>query len=562
MVNARAIYIIIMACVVAATWAKAQVNHASDFYDRWVIMPTNELMDRGRACLAEPVKPDSAVLWYTIAANRYNDESRPKSERERAVGAMNNLGYIYFFFYQDYYKAHSFFKKALKLSLDNGYDSNLSYLYLNFGNLYAVNEDAARSELLQKYELEYYRKAFAEAVRNKQYDIVCIAATNMIDAAYASKQMKLVEKEMATFRSLRLPDSTVLGGYARQMVRIFDLLASKNYAEALRECDVAVGLVDAKETPERYITSALGLKAHTLSLMGDNHRAFAVLEEIERLARMHHMTDVMVNVLREYSMLYKDFGDESQYRNYRMKYLELKDSIDSATRLKNVNEMQFLYEISSLNDRMAEAERQKAEQSMTLKIVAGVSVVVLLTLIVLCVAYRKQRQANRHLYQKSLDALRSMEEERSLRRQLQERIDAAAEAEAKKAAGTSRQSIDEAEGYMIVRQIERAMEDVEVISNPDFSLKRLAELINEKYWTVSKVINERCGKNFNTLLGEYRVNEACRRFNDTAHYGQFTIEGISKSIGFRSRSNFVTVFKSVTGLTPSEYQRMAREKNK
>lgn len=551
-----------MACAVAAAWGKAQPRLTSDFYHRWVLMPTEELMDKGRACLAEPVKPDSAVIWYTIVANRYDDESLPKSERARAVGAMNNLGYIYFYFYHDYYKAYAFFKKSLKLSLDEGYDDNLSYLYLNFGNLYAANEEVARSQLLQKYSLDYYRKSFAEAVRNKQYDVLCIAVTNMLDAAYSANQMPLVKDEIATFRQMRIPDGTPLIGYARRMVGIFDLLSQKDYGGALLECDTAASLVDVKETPERYLLSARGMKAHILSLMGDNHSAFGILEEIEELARTHDMTDVMVNVYREYSMLYKDFGDEARYRDYRMKYLELKDSIDSAARLKNVNEMQFLYEINSANERMAVAERQKAEQAATLKIVGGILALILLTLIALVIAYRRQRIANRHLYQRSLDLLRSMEEERGLRRQLQEKMDAAAEAEAKKAGNATRPPIADAEGYMLVSQIERAMEDVEVISNPDFSLKRLAELVNEKYWTVSKVINERCGKNFNTLLGEYRVNEACRRFNDTAHYGQFTIEGVARSIGFRSRSNFVTVFKGVTGLTPSDYQKMARERNK
>jgi len=75
---------------------------------------------------------------------------------------------------------------------------------------------------------------------------------------------------------------------------------------------------------------------------------------------------------------------------------------------------------------------------------------------------------------------------------------------------------------------------------------------------VSRVINEVRGCNFNALLSEYRIKEACRRLNDMAHYGNQTIEAIANGVGFRSRSHFSTNFKRLTGLTPTEYQRQAR----
>lgn len=81
----------------------------------------------------------------------------------------------------------------------------------------------------------------------------------------------------------------------------------------------------------------------------------------------------------------------------------------------------------------------------------------------------------------------------------------------------------------------------------------------QKY--VSQVINETFECNFNTLLGRYRIREACRRFNDPQRYGSYTIESIARDLGFKSRSNFATTFKKHTGLNPSEYLRLAKEKN-
>lgn len=81
-----------------------------------------------------------------------------------------------------------------------------------------------------------------------------------------------------------------------------------------------------------------------------------------------------------------------------------------------------------------------------------------------------------------------------------------------------------------------------------------------KYNYVSQVISERFHKNFNTLVAETRIREACRRMADTEHYGNYSVEGFALSVGFKSRTNFSQVFRRITGLSPSEYIRMAREK--
>ncbi len=81
--------------------------------------------------------------------------------------------------------------------------------------------------------------------------------------------------------------------------------------------------------------------------------------------------------------------------------------------------------------------------------------------------------------------------------------------------------------------------------------------IHDRY--VSQVINESTNKNFNTLLNEYRIREACKRLTDFDTYGQMTNETIAEGLGYKSRSHFIRTFKKMTGLTPSQYQKIARE---
>jgi len=72
-------------------------------------------------------------------------------------------------------------------------------------------------------------------------------------------------------------------------------------------------------------------------------------------------------------------------------------------------------------------------------------------------------------------------------------------------------------------------------------------------------MSERLGKNLHQLISEYRIKEACRRISDQDQYGRYTIEAIAASVGFKSRTNFSTNFKKVTGLTPSQYLREAQK---
>ena len=98
------------------------------------------------------------------------------------------------------------------------------------------------------------------------------------------------------------------------------------------------------------------------------------------------------------------------------------------------------------------------------------------------------------------------------------------------------------------------------IFDKSFTFSRLHELVggNAKY--ISQAINTYAHCDFRTLLGQYRIREACHRINDMEHYGNYTIDAIAKGVGIMSRTSFIQNFKKHTGLTPSVYLRLARSK--
>ena len=70
------------------------------------------------------------------------------------------------------------------------------------------------------------------------------------------------------------------------------------------------------------------------------------------------------------------------------------------------------------------------------------------------------------------------------------------------------------------------------------------------------MINDTYGKSFKTYLNEFRIREACRRLLDNENFGNFTIRAIHQELGFRTATSFVSAFRKVTGMTPSEYKKM------
>lgn len=110
----------------------------------------------------------------------------------------------------------------------------------------------------------------------------------------------------------------------------------------------------------------------------------------------------------------------------------------------------------------------------------------------------------------------------------------------------------------LLHAIADAMKDSVNFCNPDFSLSMLAQAVDSNTTYVSQAINTSYNKNFRTILNEYRVKEAMKRMKDIATYGNYSIQGISESVGFKSASNFIAAFKKTTGMTPSLYQKLSK----
>jgi len=110
---------------------------------------------------------------------------------------------------------------------------------------------------------------------------------------------------------------------------------------------------------------------------------------------------------------------------------------------------------------------------------------------------------------------------------------------------------DEANIY--TQRLTELMTKQQLYLNPVLKVDDVAAelLISEK--TLSSLINQNLGKNFNDYVNEYRIAEVKLKLSDPRNRN-FTIAAIAFDCGFNSLATFQRVFKQFTGITPSKFQ--------
>lgn len=113
---------------------------------------------------------------------------------------------------------------------------------------------------------------------------------------------------------------------------------------------------------------------------------------------------------------------------------------------------------------------------------------------------------------------------------------------------------------ILLTRIRKALKDKSLLFNPDFSLNMLAQAVKSNTKYVSWVINQTYNKNFKTILNELRIQEASKMLDDFENYGSYTIQAITECVGYKSATSFIIAFKKMVGMTPSVYQKLAKER--
>lgn len=84
----------------------------------------------------------------------------------------------------------------------------------------------------------------------------------------------------------------------------------------------------------------------------------------------------------------------------------------------------------------------------------------------------------------------------------------------------------------------------------NFGLNEIAEYYNVAVPTASRILKEILGINFKEYIRNVRMERARTLLRD----GDMPVKQIAEEVGFGSMTYFTRVFKSVEGVTPTEYR--------
>lgn len=543
-------YIILMLYALSALIGFAHATDNITFHRLYNLTP-KEFKDQLNYYILHN-QTDSAMLCANIQASKYGKETLVTDELKACCAAFRYLGMEYLNGFYNYQEAATNLLKAEQIADKYGFEQLLSHITFDEAILSGTRNDLENNFVFNKTVLDDFKKAFQrmlDQIRsdNTEYRKNTMETTlsNLLYQAIKFDKTNEVCVQVQKYRKAQRENGSC-GNIAEVLCDAVEFCNSDKYEKAY----------DILQTPIVHTTyfsdrdylqmlSSVKISQYAVLLKsGKRAEALKLLLQHEMSTRENGMPYEQLEALQLIWQHYEQEGNYALADKYALQYYTNKDKFINKSRLGKIDQVKLNLELEETRERISEMSYRQKMQSILLWSAIIITLLALGILAVLYVNYRKTKRTNRLLYEKNIALLNANTE---LRPTAVEILDKPAQE------GPSQADLE------LMEKITAVMESSPEVYNEDFSRQRLAELVGSNYKAVSRAINTCKQCNFNMLLNEYRIKESCRRLMDTGTYGNYTIEAIANSIGYKSRSNFATVFKEIVGLTPSAFQKMHQQ---
>ncbi len=495
------------------------------------------------------------IIFLLLSCMQIHAENTTDTS-ERAIEAAHKK-----YAKEDYPAALTLYIRAMELARKEGNDSIYIFCTVCIGNIYDAFGD-------NKSSLAYYLKGYDAVKSTGLTNFKANCLTNIVTEYARLGNAKEAKRYFALCEELPQNELT---GYQKYFIiynraRVFTV--EGQYAKAIAEHRRAMRFAQSHGMKPLLTLYQKSEIANIYISWGKPKEAIAMGRECANDAKEIGSGEMLVNA---YKMLAEAFRQENKTdsaEKYRELYFVLNDSVfntkqfyEAKSKLNDYESREQQYQISLLNQRIL----------MQKYVTGSIIAFLLLVLIFSYVLYKKNRnltKTQRLLIDRNKDMERREQQNRTLLKQYLEQIDKNNNGNAKpneekqeeeRENNDSSQHSDDIDKHLL-SLIDDAMNDTRVISNPDFSLQMLAEMVESNMSYVSRIINNSYQKSFKTLLNERRIQEACHKLTDRQHYGSYTMQVIYEEVGYKSASSFIRAFKRVYNMTPSEFQKIAIEK--
>lgn len=573
----------------------AKVYAQEQYFDIWQNEPIDTLMKMG-ALYHRNHQDSLALVCYTIVASKDNKEFKTVKEGlNRKIDAMTSLGGMYKQQYFDYSKAYSWLKKAQVL-LASAPDKSREALILFHLSQLMENEGGRMDDRTFANALDMMKKSFHAAIKHHDYDLALEAYLNMIIKCGFRNQEDLIESETSMVRTPHLiPDTTRLLPYTLMLLDGIDGLNSGDYPKAEASFEKLYSLAEQlTDSISRFSAMVMAQKMMYITYNNqlDVPKCISTLKKMEDLALHEALGLHLIDTYNHYARFYRQTGDSANAEKYRLKYLEAKEAYNSRIDRFTASNANFIYELNAKATDMEEEAKAHERKAREISFWLAGACIAIAFMVYVILKMRSTARKNLKLYQQSMQIVNGTpanynsapifpDSSAKAGSELQKH-EAVIETETKAEAAPSEVShakspnheeepadfkndesaekfdLPDDQRENLMKEVMDFMQSSPEVFSDSFSLESLAAATGIKRYMLSYVINASTNNGFRPLLNEIRLKEACRRLGAESEYATWTIQAVSESVGFKSRSNFVSLFKDFTGLSPSAFRKLAK----
>ncbi len=526
--------------------AQGTAFEASSVYKKYANAPISETYRKGMDYLSKG-SLDSALACLTVVTSQFRPNMN-EEEKRTYIYALNNAGAIAMM-RSDYSVAFSYFMKVIDVA-----DDSIAYrTYNNIAGIYIYYNDYANAR-------KYLNMAYDISEQRHDWGSLLNTLHNLLDLDWDMDSLQHSQELIKRFRRTSITPKGAQYQFVSKICDGMEQSSNRRYQEAIASFRQAIDIAQPLPFVVSHEVPAYMYIAKAYMQMGEYGKAAECLDICERKSRDSHSLDMLINTYKYQVLCYSQKGDLPHAREAKYRYMELKDSVNIANEYGKIKDMQFLHESVKYENQLSELRTEKRLRNIaTMAILTGL-LLALAFLGLMIWQNRRLARSNKDLFKKNVALIKQEEHEQQLHQQYATLLDQYQSKERGNERYRSSGLTDESR-QQLLQSIREVMHDPAQFCQDDFTIDKLASLVGSNTKYVSQVINETIGKNFNTLLNEQRITEVCKRLVDTKNYGSKTNEAIAEEVGFKSRSHFIRTFKKITGLTPSQYQRMAKEQS-
>lgn len=476
---------------------------------------------------------------------------------------------------------------GLRIAEHQGYSELTARFYNGMGNLYSTQGD-------YQMGLYFYRKALSSSRKTGQKTLQNAVLNNLVGAScfvgQADSGMVFLQQMEANVEHNSGYRYNILMGRGLVAKSQDQPAAAASYYIQARQYAIRAGMDSSFVDNTNSCLAQLYMDTHRLD------SAILLLKKNEEWARRTNHDEFLAETMHLLAQAYDAQGDATRASTCRMEYANLMEKLHYSDELNAMKNTQYIYDanknastINLLTQQQIFDNQQIRTQARWLLALAIALALIIVLFIIVSAQKRQLHHAYNRLYDRSqlflaspiqakeapqaankgdhLEAhqggnLESNQEDKQRDDQGDNQRDDQRDDQEEKTQEAAPRSLilTTEQRAALLADIGRVMGKVEEFCSTDFSIDRLAQLVGSNPRYVSEAINEGYGKNFRSFLNDYRIKEAMQRLADNDRYGHYTIKAISESVGYKSQANFINIFTRLTGMKPSIYQKISRER--